>query len=94
MAASAKRARQGTYLVEHYAPGCNSEELRARAARVRDAVSDLQRQQPQLTLLSSTIVPQDESILCVLEATSEQLIHDAFGRAGIPYERVSIAIEG
>ena len=92
MVHSAESARQATYLVEHYAPGCGAEELTARAARVRTAVSDLQREHLQLLLLGWTVVPQEESILCVFEARSEQLVRGACARAGFEVDRISPAI--
>jgi hypothetical protein len=84
-------ARQ-TFLVEHYRPGLDAEGLRHWAGRVRDAVADLEREGMPLSFLRSTIVPRDESFLCVLEADSEQLIRAAYTRAGIPFERISNAI--
>jgi hypothetical protein len=94
MAKSAKRTRQDTYLVEHYAPGCGVQELQARVARVRDAVSDLQGDHPQLALVRWTIVPHDESILCLVEAASEQLVRDACACAAFAVDRISVAIAG
>jgi len=87
----AAEARQ-TFLVEHYRPGLDAEELGRCVARVHDAISDLEREGKPLHFLRSTIVPRDESFLCVLEAESEQMIRAAYARAGIPFERISTAI--
>ena len=76
-----------TYLVEHYRPGLQVEELRHLAARVRDAMREPVR------FVRSTIVPGDESVLCLLEAPSEQLVREAYARAGITFERISAAID-
>jgi len=88
MALRAAESRQ-TYLVEHYRPG---EDLGRLAAQVRTAVGELEREGKPLRYLRSTIVPGDESFLCVLEAASEQLIQEAYARAGIAFERMSAAI--
>jgi Protein of unknown function (DUF4242) len=40
----------------------------------------------------STIVPADEAFLCVFEAGSEDLVRDVYARAGVPFDRVSVAI--
>jgi hypothetical protein len=40
----------------------------------------------------STIVPADESLLCLLEAATEELVHETYVRAGIPFDRISPAI--
>lgn len=81
-----------TFLVEHYRPGLDAEELGRWVGRVHEAISDLESEGKPLRFLRSTIVPRDESFLCVLEAESEQLIRAAYARAGIPFERISSAI--
>jgi hypothetical protein len=40
----------------------------------------------------STIVPADESFLCVIDAASERLVRDAYARAGVALERISPAL--
>jgi hypothetical protein len=85
--------RRDTYLVEHYRPGLQLEELDHAVARVRDAVSDLEGEGKPVRFLRSTIVPTDESFLCVIEAASEQLVREAYARGGIPFERISNAID-
>jgi hypothetical protein len=37
-------------------------------------------------------VPRDESFLCVVDAASEALVHEAYARGGIPVDRISVAI--
>jgi hypothetical protein len=81
-----------TYLVEHYRPGGTAEELARSAAVLRQTAAALQLEGKPLRFVASTIVPDDESLLCLLEARSERLVRDTYARAGIPYERVSTAI--
>ena len=81
-----------TFLVEHYRPGLTADELGACAARVRDATSALEREGKPVRYLRGTIVPTDESLLCVFEAASEQLVREAYARAGIPFERITAVI--
>jgi len=88
---AAAEARQ-TFLVEHYRPGLDVEELRCWSERVRETVAELEREGKPIRFLRSTIVPRDESFLCVLEAVSEELIREAYARAGIPFERISTAL--
>jgi len=83
--------RQG-YLVEHYRPGLSGSELERTAARVRDAVRELQREGEPVRVRHSTIVASDESFLCVVEAPSEELVRAAYARAGVPFERISAAL--
>ncbi len=82
-----------TYLVEQYRPGLELDELQRLAARVRLAVDTLEGSGQPIRLVSSTIVPADESILCVVEAVSEGLVHEAYARAGSAIERGSAAID-
>ena len=88
---AAAGARQA-FLVEHYRPGLDVEALRRWVARVRATVAELEREGKPVRFLRSTIVPRDESFLCVIEAASEQLIREAYARAGIPFERISPAL--
>jgi hypothetical protein len=81
-----------TYLVEHYRPGFTVEGLREWAARVRDAALAMERDGKSVRYVRSTIVPGDESLLCLLEAATEQLVHELYARAGIPFERIQPAI--
>ena len=83
---------RAAYLVEHYRPGLDVEELARCVARVRDTVAELARDGEAVRFLRSTIVPRDESFLCILEAASEVLVREAYVRAGIPFERISAAI--
>jgi Nickel responsive protein SCO4226-like len=84
-------ARQ-TYLVEHYRPGLTVDGLKQWAARVREATDELAREGKLVRYLRSTIVPADESLLCVLEAASEELVREVYARAGLPFERLSVVL--
>jgi hypothetical protein len=91
MARTRSEARE-TYLVEHYRPGLSAEELGAWAARVRDTANEMEREGKAVRYLRATIVPTDESLLCVLEAASEDLVREAYARAEIPFERITAVI--
>jgi hypothetical protein len=83
-------ARQ-TYLTEHYLPGLSVAELDDAAARVREAVSGLERMGEPVHFRHATIVATDEAFLCVIEALSEELIRLACARARTPFDRISAA---
>ena len=80
------------YLVEHYSPGLTVDGLGCRAALVRDTAVAMGREGRAVRYLRSTIVPADEALLCVLEASSEDLVREVYVRAGVPFERLSVAI--
>jgi len=81
-----------TFLVEHYRPGLAVDGLRQLAAQVRNATAELEREGKPVRYLHSAIVPEDESLLCVLEAAGEELVRESYLRAGLAFERLSAAI--
>lgn len=91
MARTDTEARE-TFLVEHYRPGKTADELGAWAGLVRDTTGEMEREGKPVRYLRATIVPTDESLLCVFEAASEQLVREAYDRAGIPFERITAVI--
>jgi Protein of unknown function (DUF4242) len=82
-----------TFLVEHYQPGVDAEGLRRAERMLRDAVATLSAEGCEVRYLGSTIVPGDEAFLSLLEASSEGEIRAAHARAGMPFERISQAID-
>jgi Protein of unknown function (DUF4242) len=92
MANRASAEARQTYLVEHYRPGLTTDGLQQWAARVRETAGGMEREGKSVRYLRSTIVPADESLLCVLEAASEELVRELYARACIPFDRLSIAI--
>jgi hypothetical protein len=92
MADRVKSGAWATYLVEHYKPGVSVDELQRSVTSVRDAVLAMQREGKAVQHVRSTIVPGDESFLCVVDAASEELVHEAYARVGIPVDRISVAI--
>src|SRR5262245_61372413 len=92
MANRAEAGERQSYLVEHYRPDGSVDELRAWAARVRNAAVQLGREGKAVRYLRSTIVPADESMLCVLEAADEELVRETYARAGISFDRLSAVI--
>ena len=80
------------YLVEHYSPGLTADGLGCRAARVRETAVAMGSEGRAVRYLRSTIVPADEALLCILEAGSEELVREVYARAGVPFERLSVAI--
>jgi hypothetical protein len=80
-----------TYLVEHYRPSATPLDLEQTAARVRAAVDELEREGRPVRFRHSTVVANDESFLCVVEASSEALVRMAYDRANVTFERISTA---
>lgn len=81
-----------TYLVEHYRPGHGVEQLRDAAELVQAAALALQTEGRAVQHLRTTIVPGDEAFLSLFEAGSEAAVREAYARAGVAFERISVAI--
>jgi len=83
---------RNVYLVEHYSPGLTVDGLGCRVARVRETAVAMRAEGRSVRYLRSTIVPADEALLCIFEAGSEELVREVYARAGVPFERLSVAI--
>lgn len=81
-----------TFLVEQYRPGFTTEMLEHLAARVHATADEMAREGEPVRYLRSTIVPDDESLLCVLEASSGEVVRAVYARADLPFERLSAVI--
>ena len=92
MAREQRRETRKTFLVEHYRPGRDVAQLSSSIARVREIVAEMERAGEPVRYLSATIVPNDESFFCLIEAASEEVVSAVYGRADIPFERISTAI--
>ena len=82
-----------TFLVEHYRPGLTAGDLQRAARVIRAAALALEREGSSLHYVRSTIVPGDEAFMSVFEAESEDAVRQAYARARIPFERISIALQ-
>jgi hypothetical protein len=63
-------------------------DLRERVARLR-AVVACREQTDDVRFLSVAIVPQDETVLCVVEAQDQRLVRAAWRRAGMSLDRLT-----
>lgn len=82
-----------TYLVEHYGPGTSAESLRRAVRDVRRSTAALAEEGRSVRYVRSTIVPRDEAFMAIFEAASEELVREAYARAGVAFERISPAIQ-
>ena len=92
MAREQRRETRKTFLVEHYRPGRDVAQLSRSIALIRAAVEEMERAGEPVRYLSATIMPGDESFFCLIEAASEEVVSDVYGRADVPFERISTAI--
>lgn len=81
-----------TYLVERYWPGISQAELAAAVGRGRRSAATMRRQGKQIRYLQATLVPEQETVLCLMEAESVDLVAELNRRARIPYDRIAEAV--
>jgi hypothetical protein len=81
-----------TYLVEQYRPGFAVDRLMRTARDVRRSAGELEREGKPVRFVRSAIIPRDEALLCFLEASSEDLVREAYERAGVAFDRISPAM--
>jgi hypothetical protein len=81
------------FLVEHYWPDATPGTFRAIAERVRTAVDDIAGSGAPLRLLHSTFVPEDGSAFCVFASSEQDLVEEAYRRAGVSFERILSVLE-
>jgi Nickel responsive protein SCO4226-like len=91
MAEESAEGRQ-TFLVEHFRPGAPADGLRRDASRLRGTAQEMEREGKAVRHVRSTIVPGDEFFLCIFDAASEELVREAYARAGITFQRISTAL--
>ena len=82
-----------TFLVEHYWPGVTAADFAAAAGQVRATAARVEAEGRSIRYLHSTLIPEDESAFCVLEADDAALIAETYERAGVRFERIVEAVE-
>lgn len=82
-----------TFLVEHYWPGVTESGFSDAAESLRSASEAIAAAGGSLRYLHSTLVPEDEAAFCVFDASSRELVEQAYARAGVRFERILDAVE-
>jgi alkanesulfonate monooxygenase SsuD/methylene tetrahydromethanopterin reductase-like flavin-dependent oxidoreductase (luciferase family) len=80
------------YLVEHYQTGASLDDLSSAVREVQRAAARMGRRSRPVRCVHCMIVPSDEALLALFEATSEELVRDVYALAGIPFERITYAV--
>jgi hypothetical protein len=80
------------YLVERYWPGVSTEKHRAALARSRRTAEAMRLEGKRIEHLRSTLVPEQETVLCLFEADSRALVVELNDRADFRYDRIVTAV--
>lgn len=81
-----------TYLVERYWPGLDLIRLAAVTRRLEAAAAALTSQGRRVEHVGSILMPVDEVVFTLIAAGSESLVREVNDRAGLPFDRVAVAI--
>ena len=92
-ASDEETAVTATYMVERYWPGVAQDQVRCAVSKVGEAVCEMGRNGTAIRYLGSTLIPVDESVLCLFQATSADVVAEANRRAGVGFDRISPGID-
>jgi hypothetical protein len=79
------------YLVERYIPDLTVRKLGAATDRVRETASRLSDDGVDVQYLFSTVIPSDESVLCVFRGPDRKAIERINEVAEFPFARITEA---
>jgi hypothetical protein len=80
-------------MVESYPVGLTAAELRAASDRAAEVAARMRHEGVQVRLVESTLLPSEESLFCIFEAPSREVVEEVASRAAIPIERLTEAVD-
>lgn len=81
------------FMVESYPVGFTPAELTAASERASKLSAQLRIDGIDVRLVESTLVPAEESLFCIFEAPSREVVEQVMSRSGIPLDRVSQVVD-
>lgn len=83
---------RATYFVERYWPGVSPARHREALDRSRRAAEAMRQEGKEIEHVRSTLVPEQETVFCIFEAASEELVAELNERARFRYDRIDEAV--
>jgi len=80
-------------MVESYPVGLTADELTAASDRAARVAQELQLDGINVRLVESTLVPAEDSLFCIFEAPSREVVEEIAARAAIPIDRLIEAVD-
>jgi uncharacterized protein DUF4242 len=80
------------FIVERYLPGRDQKRLVDMLGNLGRVTQELRDEGTLVQYLGSTIVPGDEACFCHFEGASEAAVAQANERAGVPFDRIVVAV--
>lgn len=75
-------------MLESYPVGVSSEQLTAAFNRAADVAAQLRVSGIEIRLVESSLVPAEDSLFCIFDAPSRNVVEDVVTRSGLPFERL------
>ena len=82
-----------SWLVEHYGPSLARGAFHAAATQLRRTAQAMARDGTRIRYRHTTVVPDDEVVLSVIDAASVEVVQALYQRAGVRFDRISTAEE-
>jgi muconolactone delta-isomerase len=80
-------------MVESYPVGLTADQLTAASDRAARVAEELRLEGIDVKLIESTLVPAEDSLFCIFEAPSREVVEQVATRAAIPIERLIEAVD-
>jgi hypothetical protein len=80
-------------MVDRDLPGISMEQLAGAQAGAIATAQQMREDGEQISYLRSTFVPGESHCMCLFEAASEEAVRRLNDRAGLPYTRVTQALD-
>lgn len=81
------------FVGESYPVGISRENLTAATRRAGLVAAQMRAEGSQIRFVKSTLMPADDTLMCLFDATSADLVMQLSRRAELPIERVIEAVE-
>jgi uncharacterized protein DUF4242 len=81
------------FVGESYPVGISRDNLTAAIRRGRLVAAQMRGEGRQIQIVKSTLMPADDTLMCLFDATSAELVIELSRRAELPIERVVEAVE-
>src|SRR2546425_11839814 len=81
------------FMVESYPVGLTADELTAACNRAARVAEEFRLDGIDVRLIESTLVPTEDSLFCIFEAPSREVVEELAARATIPIDRLIEAVD-
>lgn len=81
------------FVGESYPVGISRDNLTAAIRRGRRVADQMRGEGRQIRFVKSTLMPADDTLMCLFDASSAELVIELSRRAELPIERVIEAVE-